>query len=88
MKSSLASIFGFSSWCFTSELQRGGEGQNGDVSAVVVHIGVDEGQVAAVVDHSLHLSDDHVLMSRVIVDGAQQDPPPPHMTVAPKKRGH
>ena len=56
---------------FTCEVQRLGQSQDSDVSAVVVYVGVYKGQVAAVVHHSLYLKNSNILMGELVVDGAQ-----------------
>lgn len=57
----------------TVESEGLGEGQNGDVPAVVVDVGIHKGQVAAVVNDGLHLR--HVGVDWLIIDGAQQHTP-------------
>lgn len=57
----------------TAEGEWLGEGENGDVPAVVVDVRVHKGQVAAVVHDGLDLC--HVGVDGFVVDGAQQHPP-------------
>lgn len=57
------------------------EGQHGDVPAVVINVGIHEGQVAAVVHDGPHLG--HVSVDRLVVDGAQQHTPAIDEAVAP-----
>lgn len=59
----------------TSELQRFCQCQDCYVTTVVINVGVDEGQVAAVVDDRLHLSDHNVLTDGSVVDSSHQNPP-------------
>lgn len=54
--------------CPTTEGERLCEGQNSDVSAVVIDIGINKGQVAAVVNNGLHLC--YISIDWFIVDGA------------------
>lgn len=65
----------------TVEGQRLGEGENGDVPAVVIDVSVHKGQVAAVVDDGLHLH--HVGIDGFVVDGAQQHAPAAEKAIAP-----
>lgn len=59
-----------------------GEGEDGDVPAVVVDVGVHKGQVAAVVHDGLDLH--HVGVDGFVVDGAQQHSPAVEEAVPPR----
>lgn len=65
----------------TVERERLGEGENGDVPAVVVDVSNHKGQVAAVVNDSLHLR--HIGIDGFVVDGAQQHTPAVKKAVTP-----
>ncbi len=55
--------------CPTVESEGLGEGQNSDVPAVVINVGINKGKVAAVVNDGLHLC--HIGVDWFIIDGAQ-----------------
>lgn len=65
----------------TVESEGLGEGQNSDVPAVVVNVGIHKRQVAAVVNDGLHLR--HVGVDWFIIDGAQQHTPAINKAVPP-----
>lgn len=67
----------------TVERERLGEGDNGDVPAVVVYVSIHKGQVAAVVNDSLHLR--HIGIDGFVVDGAQQHTPAVKKAVTPSR---
>lgn len=65
----------------TVESKRMGEGKNGNVPAVVIDVGIHEGQVAAVVNNGLNLR--HVGIDGFVVDGAQQHTPAVKKAIPP-----
>lgn len=68
----------------TIESERLSEGQDSDVSAVVVNVSIYKGQVAAVVNNGLNLR--YVGIDRFIVDGAQQHTPAINKAIPPSIR--
>lgn len=70
-----------SSFCPTAESEGLGEGQHGDVPAVVVNAGVHKGQIAAVIHDGLHLC--HVGVDWFVIDGAQQHTPAVDRVIPP-----
>lgn len=60
----------------TCELQRFGQCQDCDISTVIINVGIDKGQVTAVVHDCFHLSDHNVLTDRGVIDGPHKNPPP------------
>lgn len=71
--------------CITTEDERLCEGQNSDVPAVVIDVGINERQVAAVVNNGLHLC--HISIDWFVGDGAQQDTPAVHEAIASNRGG-
>lgn len=65
----------------TVESEGLGEGQNSDVPAVVINVGIHKGQVAAVVNDGLHLR--HIGVDWFIIYGAQQHTPAINEAIPP-----
>lgn len=70
--------------CPTIESERLSEGQDSDVSAVVVNVSIYKGQVAAVVNNGLNLR--YIGIDRFIVDGSQQHTPAINKAIPPSIR--
>lgn len=70
----------------TVEGKRLGEGENGDVPAVVIDVCIHKGQVAAVVNEGLHLR--HIGIDGFVVDGAQQHTPAVQKAIPPGTEKH
>lgn len=65
----------------TIECERVGEGQNSNVSAIVINVSIYKGQVAAVVNNGLHFH--HIGIDGFIIDGAQQHTPSINKAIPP-----
>lgn len=72
--------------CPTIESEWLGEGQNSDVPAVVINVGIYKWQVAAVVNNRLDLY--HVGIDWFIIDRAQQHTPAINKAVASSTERH